>query len=118
MSYKHLEKLEIVKFEPIEMDDSFPSFQANPNDKELDLSKDQNYLYEICQAVSNGFVSEMLARKHPGKACLSRWVTTASRILRLYVSSSIYTIQANDDNMTDEEAEECFSLLKRYDNNL
>ncbi|KAI2809431.1 hypothetical protein BLOT_000580 [Blomia tropicalis] len=113
MTSKTIEQLEILNFDPIDMSEYFPNFQTHFNDNELDLSKDQNYLFEICQAVSNGHVSDKLARKHPGKACLSRWVTTASRILRLYVSSSIDTFQ-NDDELTFEEAEKSFKLLKSF----
>ena len=52
-----------------------------------DLSTDQRYLYEICQSVINGSCSEELGRRNPGKIAHSRWLTTANRILRLYVST-------------------------------
>jgi len=50
------------------------------------LSNDQFYLFEIVSAVSNGTVSDSLANKSPGKLCHARWMTTANRILRTYVS--------------------------------
>ena len=53
-----------------------------------DLSTDQKYLYDICIAVGRGNVPESLAARKPGKMSHSRWLTTASRILRLYVSTS------------------------------
>ena len=53
-----------------------------------DLSTDQRYLYEISQSVSSGFCSEELARRNPGKMAHSRWLTTANRVLRLYISTS------------------------------
>ena len=51
-----------------------------------DLSTDQRYLYEICLAVNSGHCDLSLAARSPGKMCHSRWLTTANRILRLYVS--------------------------------
>lgn len=47
------------------------------------LSTDQQYFYEIYQAVINGFGRASLARREPGKIVHSRWVTTANRVLRL-----------------------------------
>ena len=58
--------------------------------QELDLkflSTDQRYLYEISLAISEGNVSENLASRHPGNMAHSRWLTTANRILRLYVGT-------------------------------
>ena len=52
-----------------------------------DLSTDQKYLLEICQAISSGICSPDLAKRNPGKLCHSRWLTTANRILRLYIGS-------------------------------
>lgn len=52
-----------------------------------DLSTDQKYLYEICQSIINGSCTEELARHSPGKMAHPRWLTTANRIQRLYVSS-------------------------------
>lgn len=43
---------------------------------------------EISQSVSSGFCSEELARRNPGKMAHSRWLTTANRVLRLYISTS------------------------------
>ena len=59
-----------------------------------DLSCDQKYLYEMCLAVNSGYCDPSLAARAPGKMCHSRWLTTASRILRLYVSS-----EDPDDNL-------------------
>jgi len=53
-----------------------------------DLSTDQRYLYEISKSVSSGFCPEELARRNPGKMAHSRWLTTANRVLRLYISTS------------------------------
>lgn len=51
-----------------------------------DISTDQKYLYDICQAVSNGCCPAKLANRHPGTICHSRWLTTANNLLRLYIS--------------------------------
>ena len=52
----------------------------------IDISKDQKYLFDICKGIELGIVSDSLARKEPGPVVHSRWLTTANRILRLYVS--------------------------------
>lgn len=52
-----------------------------------DLSTDQKYLYEICQAVTSGICSPELANRQPGKMAHSRWLTFSNRILRLYIST-------------------------------
>ena len=49
---------------------------------QIDLSIDQQYLYDIHQSVSAGKLSEGLANKNPGKMAHSRWLTTANGILR------------------------------------
>lgn len=55
-------------------------------DKE-DLSTDQKYLLEICNAVASGVCSESLSLRDPGRISHSRWLTAANRILRLYVGT-------------------------------
>lgn len=52
-----------------------------------ELSTDQKYLYDICQAVKTGSCTPELANRQPGKMAHSRWLTLANRILRLYVST-------------------------------
>lgn len=47
------------------------------------LSTDQQYLLDICKAVSSGDFPQNLANKKPGKLHQARWLTTASRTLRL-----------------------------------
>lgn len=74
------EKRPIVSFSKIETD--------LPDTNYKDLSTDQQYLYRICQAVSDGICPADLAQTNPGKMSHSRWLTTANRVLRLYVSVS------------------------------
>ena len=50
------------------------------------LSTNQKYLYDIVRAVETGHVSEKFANLRPGKMAHSRWLKTANRIMRLYVS--------------------------------
>lgn len=62
-----------------------------------ELSHDQGYLYRIITAVRSGVISDDLVREKPGLMSMARWVTTASRICRLYVgtmnpSSELYTL--------------------------
>ncbi|GBN77403.1 hypothetical protein AVEN_204040-1 [Araneus ventricosus] len=48
------------------------------------LSNDQQYLYDICLAISRGECYSDLALRKPGPVVHSRWLTIAGRILRLY----------------------------------
>lgn len=54
------------------------------------LSTDQLYLYRICHLVQNGFNDQryvaQLQTDQPGSISHARWLTTANRLLRLYVS--------------------------------
>lgn len=74
------EKLPITEF------DAIPSPDIDIDDAEL--STDQKYLLGIYRAVSSGSCSSALAARNPGKMAHSRWLTTANRFLRLYVSTS------------------------------
>lgn len=66
-------------------------FEAIPFDLDIEnheqLSTDQKYLYDISTCVSSGNCSKGMANRSPGTLNHSRWVTTANRILRLYVST-------------------------------
>ena len=53
----------------------------------LDLSKDQAYLYKIIQAIKTGVISVDLLQEKPGPMSHARWLTTASRICRLFVAT-------------------------------
>ncbi|PZC78138.1 hypothetical protein B5X24_HaOG202589 [Helicoverpa armigera] len=76
---KTCETREITRFEPIAV--------CLPDLSKIKLSSDQQYLYDMCVAVSTGSVSYDLAKRFPGKMSHARWLTTANRILRLYVST-------------------------------
>lgn len=52
-----------------------------------DLSTDQKYLWDVCQAVLTGECSPELASRNPGNISHARWLTMANRILRLYIST-------------------------------
>ncbi|GBM51030.1 hypothetical protein AVEN_201123-1 [Araneus ventricosus] len=49
------------------------------------LSNDQQYLYDICLAISRGEYYSDLALRKPDLVAHSRWMTIPGRILRLYV---------------------------------
>jgi len=51
------------------------------------LSSDHKYLLDMCKAVSSGTCSQSLSNIKPGKMHHARWLTTASRLLRLYVAT-------------------------------
>lgn len=78
------EQLPATAFHPIQSE-NLPELVPD------DLSTDQKYLWDICQAVMSGVCSESLTQRNPGKLSHSRWLTAANRILRLYVSSSSVT---------------------------
>ena len=78
----NFENLPIVDFQPIpaeviEIDENYST----------DLSSDQRYLFEMYEAVSTGVCKSSLASQKPGVMAHSRWLTTASRALRVYVST-------------------------------
>lgn len=76
---KYCETLTVKEFTLIKVD--------LPDMDFCDLSTDQKYLYEMHQSISSGSVSEALASRQPGNISHARWVTTANRILRLYVGT-------------------------------
>ncbi|GBM94152.1 hypothetical protein AVEN_89595-1 [Araneus ventricosus] len=49
------------------------------------LSNDQQYLYDICLAISRGEYYSDIALRKPDPVAHSRWITVAGRILRSYV---------------------------------
>ncbi|GBM05461.1 hypothetical protein AVEN_94758-1 [Araneus ventricosus] len=77
---KGCEKLPLVAFNSIECE--------RPGIVSTNLSCIQKYLLDICTAISSGVGSSDLAKRQPGTLKLARWLTTAYRILRLYISTS------------------------------
>lgn len=73
------EALSIANFEPID-------FPCNAVKESLNLSSDQKYLFDICTSISAGNVSHRLAARTIGPMSKARWVTTACRILRVYIA--------------------------------
>ena len=73
------EKLDVVNFKLVPFD--------LINMSQIYLNTDQLYLYDIHLSVLAGKLSEGLANKNPGKMAHFQWLTTANRILRLYVST-------------------------------
>lgn len=53
-----------------------------------DMRNDQQYLYAMAMAISSGVCDPHLAARKPGPMNLKRWLTFASRILRVYVTKS------------------------------
>lgn len=77
------EKLPVVKFDPI-------PFHCNVKDISKiakSLSTDQMYMYDICNAISNGICDSNLANRDAGNLNHARFTTTANHICRLYVST-------------------------------
>lgn len=74
----------IVRFKRVSSD----NLPVLPESVVDDLSCDQKYLYNMCHAIQAGTVSPSLAMNVPGTLNHSRFLTTANRILRYYVSKS------------------------------
>lgn len=83
---QHLEKAEQY---PIL---SFPklTFKNMPSNFESvkDLSYDQSLLLKYAEAISTGYSGPTLGNCKPGPISHARWLTTASRILRLFMSTN------------------------------
>src|SRR5215469_12117780 len=78
---KDLTKCSITNFRPV-----VSKIKHIPEDIVMQLSTDQKYLYDMCFSIHQGHVTPLLASKSPGALHHFRWLTTANRILRLYVS--------------------------------
>ena len=76
------ENFEIVRFAAIKVSHDLEI--TNPEK----LSHDQKYLFDIFYAIKAGNCPEKLKNRSPGTINLSRWLTTANRILRYYMSES------------------------------
>lgn len=76
--------LPVVKFKPIHI--KLPKLKYEMTTEAL--STDQQYLYEMCEAISTGVVSPSLAHRNPGKPHNARWLTLANNILRIYIGTS------------------------------
>lgn len=84
------EKLKVVKFKPLKAEIDLPKINSR------ELSKDQNYLYEISKSVAEGHCSEDLEKRYPGNISHARWLTWANRILRLYIATPKPTKNLNN----------------------
>ena len=51
-----------------------------------DISSDQAYLRDIILIINSGIVPANFASRSSGKLGYARWLTTANRILRFYIS--------------------------------
>ena len=79
-SLHNCEKLPIVNYVPL-------SCVLPQHVTSNDLSTDQKYLFDLCTAISVGVCQVDLSLRNPGLINHSRWLTTANRILRLYVAT-------------------------------
>ncbi|GBM57843.1 hypothetical protein AVEN_200372-1 [Araneus ventricosus] len=56
-----------------------------PDIDRMVLSNNQQHLHDICLEISHGECYSDLALRKPDPVAHSRWLTTAGRILRMYV---------------------------------
>ncbi|GBM72133.1 hypothetical protein AVEN_210163-1 [Araneus ventricosus] len=82
---KACEKLPLVAFNSIECE--------LPGIDPTNLSCDQKYLLDICTTISFSVGSSDLEKRQPGMLNLARWLTTANRILKFYISTSNPSIE-------------------------
>ena len=75
----------MVDFDAIQLVNMPPS---SSDGWKLELSTDDKYLLQMASSISDGFIPADLANKKLGPISHSRWLTKASCILRLYVSTS------------------------------
>ena len=71
--------------------ENFASIPNSIHEFNLDnvmLSTDQKYLYDICLAINYGVANTSILNRNPGTISHSRWLTTANRVLRSYISTS------------------------------
>lgn len=80
MKKEEVNEMPIVKFQPIK---TFPL----PNINRAVLSKDQQYLFDIVNAVMDGNATDKLAKRKLGKVHNARFLNLASIILRIYIST-------------------------------
>ena len=79
--------LSTANFPPITFSQQYLSDLLN----NCDLSSDQLYLRDIIIGISSGDISESLVRRSQGKLGYARWLTTANRILRVYITFENHT---------------------------
>lgn len=82
-SLKNSINLPIVKFRRIAS--NLPPLRHGFKTDEL--STDQRYLYEMCEAISSGVCDEALSERNPGNISHARWLTLSNNCLRLYVGT-------------------------------
>lgn len=76
----------------LEINTTFPKVEVGPPLPALsegvikDLSTDQSYAYRIAQAIRSGEVPQSLALLEIGPVSHSRWLTTALRFCRIWIS--------------------------------
>ncbi|GBM25724.1 hypothetical protein AVEN_241995-1 [Araneus ventricosus] len=79
---KDCEKNPVVKFDQI--DCTLQTLDLKDIKK---LSTDHLYLYRICLAIKDDSCSSNMTDNSPGKLSHVRWLTTANRLLRLYIGT-------------------------------
>ena len=70
-------------FEPLTLGDGVINLDPEVID---DLSTDQYILYHLIIAARTGVINRKVVMRTIGPLCISRWLTTAARILKLYIS--------------------------------
>ena len=72
----------VLNFPRITLNDEF----VDVLNRSLDLSSDQKYLRDILIIISTGIIPVNFENRSPGKIGYARWLTTANRVLRLYIT--------------------------------
>ena len=59
-----------------------------------DLSTDQKYIYMIYRTIREGTIFGNVDQLTIGPVCLARWLTTAARLMRIYISHNTLDAKA------------------------
>lgn len=78
-NFTSCDQLPVINYKPIKCE--------LPEVDREQLGTDQKYIFDVTTAVSAGEFPASLAFKNPGKLSHARWLTTANRIVRLYIST-------------------------------
>lgn len=79
---ENCDEVDVIDFIPIKGD--------LPYIPSTELSTDQKYLFYIPHSISEGFVSDGVADRQAGKMNHARWLTTANKILRLFIGLRLF----------------------------
>ena len=79
-------QLPVVEFQTIDLDLPDPALDSSL------ISTHQNYSLDMARGIAKGYIPQELAARDPGEMNNSRWGTTASRVMRVYIGTRRPTV--------------------------